>query len=441
MKKIVFYRGKKAVFDGRNIQLSEWYDDITLISKNFCILTKDNKMSLANTKDFKPIKWHPRIFPEGILQKKSSYYLAQEENSLLAIYSIFREKVSSEWSSISASGLVSGESNAYIVSDSAGDKSIFNKDGIQISEWFKDISEEGLVKGHSEYYIGTKTNDDGTEVQAIFHKSGKQVSPWAKHVYSYGVVEGKSEYFILRSEDLTAKLMHLSGEVVIEGVVDIRPDGIVRSPKSSFITVFDGEKDIVYRIEDNKIAEKMLGAEAIWPDGLVNGDSEYCIASNGAYESLYFRGQEIVKRKKAILARGLLKRETEYFAAKETNGSWSVYDRHGNMLVFGLEYVFDSGLLKDKSSYIAAIKDGEIYIFHKDLPEINLRPHAEARYGIIETAKKAKSLVDNKASVSYLTRYVSADKSTYSKLKSIETFANVTSKTSKPRIKQRCLLR
>ena len=409
MKKLISYKGKKAVFED-NTQLSEWYDDILVLSKNYCLLSRDNKVSIANTKDFNPIKWHSCIYPEGLLKNKSKYYIASDEDGLEAIYDSEGNQISFKWRRISAAGLVSSESIFFIASDTLGNEAIFDANNNQISPWSKKISEEGLVKGESKYFIQTIVDGNGESREIITHYSGEPISASEKHIYPFGLVSGKSNYYIARNDDLTAKLVHLEQGVIIERAVDIRPDGLVNG-ESKYFVVFDGEKDILCEI-DGRHVKKLFSAESIWPDGLLKGESEYVIASFEDGEALYHKDELILSKKKAIQSVGLIKGKSKYVVVKELDNTWSIYDNEGNLIASKFEKIFNSGLINGKSNFVAAIRDGEPIIFHIDYPNRDLTAKAESRYGTIDSAEKLKSIVSNKVSVKFLTSKILESKDT-----------------------------
>ena len=184
----------------------------------FYIDNKGNKKQIS--------KWWDLIFSNGLIEGKSDYYIAQQDNEQAIFHKDDPEHPISKWwkgiggiealnddffgvPSIFEAGLVEGESDYYLALRKEDHKwAIFHKDDPEhpISGWWRIIDMNGLLNGKNDYY---KVENDDNE-QAIFHKDDpdQPISKWLYEIYSLGLLEGKSDYYIAQNKDLYIYIFH-----------------------------------------------------------------------------------------------------------------------------------------------------------------------------------------------------------------------------------------
>jgi len=134
---------------------------------------------------------------------------------------------------------------------------------------------------------------------AIFDKEGNQVSDWFNKIGEDGLIDGKSDYFW--------------AEIFVRGV---------------------GVHEALVHIKKGIVLE----ARYIRCRYLLNGSSEYFIASSGYYSAIFHKsGERISDWYKSIYEYGLIKGDGEFYIAEKGEGNFVdetlVLDKDGNVIL------------------------------------------------------------------------------------------------------------
>ena len=268
--------GKEALFDENGNQISDWFDKIRADG----LLNRKSEYFIAekHKKERKIVRMHEEI--------KLSLLVKDEKK---AIFHKSGKQISEWFDDILEEGLVKGQSN-YFIAKKDRKKAIFDRNSKRITEWFDDITSNGLVEGQSEYFIAVKKNKE-----AIFDKSGKRISEWFDWIWSNGLVEGESDYYIAR-----------------EGSI-----------------LDDSAKEAIFDRNGKQVSEWF---DWIHKAGLIKGESDYYpVQKDGKWAIFHKSGEQVSEWFDKILEYGLVNGESNFFFAKK-NGQWAVFHKSGRKL-------------------------------------------------------------------------------------------------------------
>ena len=173
--------------------------------KKYVVKRRRNKIAIYYDKK-RLSRWFDKIGCKGLLEGKSSYYVAYERDKGEAIFHVEKGRISEWFDKIyDEVGLVRGESE-YYVAERNGKVAIFDLKGKRISDWFAwiDVYRSPILQGTGNCYIASKY-EEGQELfyylfelgpgVAVFDVQGRRLSDW-----HYGIseiicdAEGKAKY-------------------------------------------------------------------------------------------------------------------------------------------------------------------------------------------------------------------------------------------------------
>jgi len=139
----------------------------------------------------------------------SKYQIIENKEGKKAIFdNETSQQVSEWWNNIEADMLLNGKSQYYIAMDDQERKAIFHIDNPNepITQWQGWITPFGFLQGQSNYYIAYSKGK-----VAVFHISNpdQPVSQLWKMIYGSECLKGKSEYYLAQNQDKQWAIFHI----------------------------------------------------------------------------------------------------------------------------------------------------------------------------------------------------------------------------------------